>query len=300
MPTSLLIPTFTTAVNTWQCDENDHLNVQFYTEFAHEASAHLLHRLGLGPRAQRAAGFIVRASEDHIRYLREFRVVDSVEVRSAPVQVGKQEIVFYHEVRNPADSLLAATICRRIASSRPWPDEFRARAEAARIELPTDARPRSVGTPQLPDIRLEDAQSIGLITVGRTVIKPAECDEKGIFLPRHQFARYSDAAPMLWNHFGFDRTAMQERGEGTVVVETLHTYRAWLGAGNLLVVMSGLADFSDKILKLAHYAFDAESGLLAASAEGIAMKFDQTARRILTFSTEDRARLAELKLRLFA
>ena len=49
-----LIPTFTTAVNTWQCDENDHLNVQFYTEFGHEASAHLLSALGLGPRAQRA------------------------------------------------------------------------------------------------------------------------------------------------------------------------------------------------------------------------------------------------------
>jgi acyl-CoA thioester hydrolase len=296
----VLIPTFTTAVNTWQCDENDHLNVQFYTEFVHEASAHLLHRLGLGPRAQRAAGLIVRASEDHIRYLREFRVVDSVEVRSAPVQLGRDDVIFYHEMRNPADSSLAATACRRIASGKPWPDEFRARVEAARIELPTSARPRSVGMPQLPDIRLEDAESIGLITVGRTAVKPAECDEQGILLPRHQFARYSDAAPMLWNHFGFGRTAMQERGEGTVVVETLHTYRAWLGAGNLLVVMSGLADFSDRILKLAHYAFDAESGTLAASAEGIAVKFDQAARRIMTFSAEDRARLARLKLRLFA
>ena len=46
-----LIPTFSTAVNTWQCDENDHLNVQFYTEFGHEASPHLMASLGLGPRA---------------------------------------------------------------------------------------------------------------------------------------------------------------------------------------------------------------------------------------------------------
>ena len=83
-----LIPTFTTAVNTWQCDENDHLNVQFYTEFGHEASAHLLAELGLGPRAQRAAALDVRAASDHIRYLREFREVDPVEVLSAPVEVG--------------------------------------------------------------------------------------------------------------------------------------------------------------------------------------------------------------------
>jgi acyl-CoA thioester hydrolase len=300
VPTSRLIPTFTTAVNTWQCDENAHLNVQFYTEFGHEASAHLLHRLGLGPRAQRAAGFTVRASEDHIRYLSEFRVVDSVEVRSAPVEIAEHELVVYHEVRNAADGTLAATIRRRIGSSEPWPDKFRARAEAARIEMPTSARPRSVGTPPLPHVRLEDAERIGLIMVGCTVIKPAECDEHGVFLPRHQFGRYSDAAPMLWNHFGFDRAAMQERGEGTVVVETLHSYRAPLNTGNLLVIMSGLADFTDKTLKLAHYAFDAESGTLAACAEGIGMKFDQRVRKIMTFSAEDRRRLSQRKLRLFA
>ena len=34
-----LVPTYATAVNTWQCDENDHLNVQFYTEFGHDLRA---------------------------------------------------------------------------------------------------------------------------------------------------------------------------------------------------------------------------------------------------------------------
>ena len=54
-------------------------------------------------------------------------------------------------------------------------------------------------------------RATGLIDVGRTVIKPDECDERGEFLPRHQFGRYSDGAPLLWNHLGFDRAAMQER-----------------------------------------------------------------------------------------
>jgi acyl-CoA thioester hydrolase len=300
VPTPRLIPTFATAVNTWQCDENDHLNVQFYTEFGHEASAHLLHRLGLGPAARRAAGLSIRACDDHIRYLREFRVVEPVEVRSAPVEVGERTLVVYHEVLNAADGTLAATIRRRIESSRPWPDAFRARAEAARVEMPPGARPRSVGTPPLPPGVLEVAERIGLIMVGCTTVKPGECDEHDVFLPRHQFGRYSDAAPMLWNHFGFDHAGMQERGEGTVVVETLHTYRSPLQAGNLLVVMSGLAGFTDKILKIAHYAFDAESGRLAACSEAVAMKFDQRARKIMPFSVEDRARLSERKLHLFA
>jgi acyl-CoA thioester hydrolase len=292
-----LVPTFTTAVNTWQCDENDHLNVQFYTEFGHEASAHLLTRLGFGPRAQAEEDASVCANFDHIRYLREFRVIDTVEVRSAPVEVSEHAMVVYHEIRNPADGTVASTVRRRLVSDKPWPAAVRKAAERAAVALPASAQPRSVGTLSLPDLSLVEAERIGLIDVGRTVVKPGECDERGEFLPRHQFGRYSDGAPWLWNHLGFDRVAMQERGEGSVVVEMLNHYRRPLKAGELIVVMSGLADFSDKVLKFTHFLFDAESGTLAACAEAVGMKFDQKVRKIMTFSADDQARLAARKLR---
>jgi acyl-CoA thioester hydrolase len=297
VPTPDLLPTFASAVNTWQCDENDHLNVQYYTEFGQEASAHLLAAMGLGPRARNRLGLTLKPVEDHIRYLREFRVVESIEVRSAPVEVGERDIAIYHEVLNRADGALASTIRCRFESDRPWPADFVARARAATIDMPATSKPRSVGTHKMPDVALADAERIGLIVTGRTVIKPGECDEHGVFLPRCQFGRFSDAAPMLWNHFGFDRAAMQDRQEGTVVVETLHHYRAPLGVGDLMVLMSGLADFGDKIVKLVHYAFDAESGTLAACSEGIGVKFDQKIRKIMTMSPEDLARLKTLKVR---
>ena len=297
MSSAELVPTFATAVNTWQCDENDHLNVQYYTEFGHEASAHLLNQLGFGPRAQRAADATVRTEDDHIRYLREFRIIDSVEVRSAPVEVSEYGLTLYHEIRNPADGTVASTIRRRVASDKPWPAAMRERAEKARVALPPNAQPRSVGTIALPDLSLTHAARTGLIDVGRTVVKPGECDERGEFLPRHQFGRYSDGAPWLWNHLGFDRTAMQERGEGSVVVEMLSHYRRPLHAGDLVVVMSGLADFSDKVLKFTHFLFEAETGMLAACAEAVGMKFDQKIRKIMPFSADDQARLAGRKLR---
>ena len=297
MSSAELVPTFATAVNTWQCDENDHLNVQYYTEFGHEASAHLLNQLGFGPRAQRAADATVRTEDDHIRYLREFRTIDAVEVRSAPVEVSEYGLTLYHEIRNPADGTVASTIRRRVASDKPWPAAMRERAEKARVALPANAQPRSVGTIALPDLSLTHAARTGLIDVGRTVVKPGECDERGEFLPRHQFGRYSDGAPWLWNHLGFDRTAMQERGEGSVVVEMLSHYRRPLHAGDLVVVMSGLADFSDKVLKFTHFLFEAETGMLAACAEAVGMKFDQKIRKIMPFSADDQARLAGRKLR---
>jgi acyl-CoA thioester hydrolase len=295
-----LTPTFSTAVNTWQCDENDHLNVQFYTEFGHEASAHLLASLGLGPRAQRASGLNLGVAWDHVRYLREFREVDAVEVLSAPVEIGERHLTAYHEIRNSSDGMVAATMRRRIESDKPWPDPFRTRAEAARMALPANARPRSVGKLALPDLVLADAARTGLVDIGRTVITPAECDERGEFLPHHQFGRYSDGAPLLWNHLGFDRTAMQERGEGSVVVEMLNHYRRPLHAGDLLVVMSGLASFTNRVLVFTHFLFEAESGTLAACAEAIGMKFDQKARKIMTFTQQDQVRLGERTLRLAA
>jgi len=295
-----LIPTFSTAVNTWQCDENDHLNVQFYSEFGHEASSHLLASLGLGPRAQRASGLNLGVAWDHVRYLREFREVDPVEVLSAPVEIGERHLLAYHEIRNPSDGTVAATMRRRIVCDQPWPDSFRLRAEAARAALPDHAKPRSVGTLALPDLMLADAARTGLVDVGRTVITPAECDERGEFLPHHMFGRYSDGAPLLWNHLGFDRAAMQERQEGSVVVEMLNHYRRPLRAGDLLVVMSGLASFTDKVLTFTHFLFEAETGTLAACAEAVGMKFDQKVRKIMTFTKEDQVRLGERKLHLAA
>jgi acyl-CoA thioester hydrolase len=166
------------------------------------------------------------------------------------------------------------------------------------MALPDAARPRSVGGIVLPSLTLAAANSTGLIEVGRSVVKPSECDEAGVFLPRHQFGRYSDGAPFLWNHLGFDRVAMQERQEGSVVVEMLNHYRAPLRAGDIAVVMSGLAEFSDKILKFTHFLFNGETGLLCACAEAVGMKFDQKIRKIMVFPAEDRARLAERRLRL--
>jgi acyl-CoA thioester hydrolase len=295
-----LIPTFSTAVNTWQCDENDHLNVQFYTEFGHEASAHLLASLGLGPRAQRAAGLNLGVAHDHVRYLREFRIIDPVAVFSAPVGLGEHDLVAYHEIRSAADGAVAATVCRQIVCDKPWPPLFRSRAEAARIALPEAARPRSVGKRSLPDLKLAEAPRTGLVEVGRTVVAPAECDERGEFLPHHQFGRYSDAAPFLWNHLGFDRAAMQDRQEGTIMVEMLNRYLRPLHAGDLVVVMSGLAAFTDKVLTFTHFLFEAETGMLAACAEAVGMKFDQKVRKIMTFNQEDQARLRERQLRLAA
>ena len=119
-------------------------------------------------------------------------------------------------------------------------------------------------------------------------------------LPRHQTGRYSDGAPIVWNSGnGFhDRAmAMAQRQEGSVVVEMLQYYRRPLSPGDAVIVMSGLAGHSDKIIRLAHFLFEAETGMLAACAEAVGVKFDQKVRRVMAFSEQERALLAARKLR---
>jgi len=100
---SQLQTTFRSTVNTWQCDENDHLNVQFFTAFADDASTHLLTLLGMGPAAQARVGLALEPRSDHIRYWKELRSEDAVEIVSAPIAVEPNRIVLYHEQRNGFD-----------------------------------------------------------------------------------------------------------------------------------------------------------------------------------------------------
>ena len=102
------------------------------------------------------------------------------------------------------------------------------------MALPDNARPRSVGKLDLPDLALGDAARM----------RPDRSRPHAWSSPPNATSAAgscrvisSAATPTprrwLWNHLGFDRAAMQERSEGSVVVEMLNHYRRPLRAGDL-------------------------------------------------------------------
>lgn len=302
-----LISTARGCVNTWQCDENDHLNVQYFPAFAWDGARHLHAALGLGPRALAAQGLKVRTVEDHVRYHRELFAADAFEVASGPVEISESTMVAYHEIRNALDGGVAGTV-RQVTrctdtngKARPWPSAFRELAEAMRVTLPANAQPRTAGSRgPLPDLTLDRAAPAGLVTIVQGVVQPEECDADGVLLPRFHFGRYSDGAPGFWQAMGFDRSRMRDRELGTVVLELRNEIRRPLPPGALTVVMSGLLAMTDKTMHIAHFLFDADSGELAAVADGVGVLFDQRNRKIAPFTSEDRERLATRILRLAA
>jgi len=302
-----LISTARGCVNTWQCDENNHLNVQYFPSFAWDGARHLQAALGLGPRALAAAGLKVRTVEDHIRYHRELFAADAFEVASAPVEIGESTLVAYHEIRNLLDGGVAGTVRQltrcvdadgKLAS---WPAGFRERAESKRVVLPANAQPRTAGSlGPLPDLTLDRAAPSGLVPITQGVVQPEECDADGALLPRFHFGRYSDGAPGFWQAMGFDRAKMRDREQGTVVLELRNEIRRPLRPGALTVVMSGILATTDKTMHIVHFLFDADCGELAAVADGVGVLFDQRIRKIAPFTSEDRARLTTKILRLAA
>jgi acyl-CoA thioester hydrolase len=298
-PMADLQPSFRSTVNPWQCDENDHLNAQFYTAFGDDAAAQWLSLFGLGPQARRAAGIAVRPVSDHIRYWQELRGDDSVQIASAPVAVEDRRVVLFSDLRNSFDGGLAATLVRAIecrdASGQAiaFPAAFLARAREALVGLPERGQPRSAGRfGELPDLTLAQAQAAQTIEINRSIAAPEECDAAGYLRPRFHFSRFSDGAGILWHSLGFDRITMRQRRQGTVVLETRTLYRRPIPVGTPTVVLSGLLDASDKILHIAHLIFDVESGTLCAAGEAIGVLFDQQTRRSVAMSQAERTYVA--------
>jgi acyl-CoA thioester hydrolase len=182
-----------------------------------------------------------------------------------------------------------------------WPPTFRERVEPKRVALPVNAQPRTAGSlGPLPDLTLDRAAPSGLAPITQGVVQPEECDADGMMLPRFYFGRYSDGAPGFWQAMGFDRAKMRDREQGTVVLELRNEIRRPLPPGALTVVMSGILAATDKTMHIAHFLFDADSGELAAVADGVGVLFDQRIRKIAPFTPEDRERLATKILRLAA
>lgn len=286
-------------VNAWQCDENDHLNVQFYTGYADEASPHLHAMLGSEP------GPRIAVAEDYIRYHREMRTADSVEVRSAPVAIDDSSLTAYHEIRNADDGEIAATVRRTTrfidTDGEPltWGKAFREQALAHRVALPDIAKPRTTGTRgEIPALTAADPRAAQLVEIGRGTVQARECNGHGRMTPQAHFGRFSDGAGFLWRSIGFNRPTLRRHNQGTAVLELLCRYYHAPHAGDLIVVRSGLLASTDRILHIVHFMFDGPSGKLLAQAEGVGVLFDLEARKIARISAEDQLRLEGRHLQL--
>lgn len=289
------------SVQTWECDQMGHMNVQFYVAKADEGLSALGGHLGLSPRAQGNDRATLVPREQHIRFHRELRPGAPFAVQAGVLLARSEGLVVYEEMQNVATGTVAATFVTRAewtdqavrGGGLPLPVAAVAKAAPVMIDLPAHGQPRGLElTPPRPAPTLAEAETLGLMTTFRGAVLREYCDTHGYMLPRHYMGRVSDAIPnLIAQTRGEDRSTSSTGG---AALEYRLVYRVPAREGDLLILKSGLRSVSSKTYIWCHWLFDAETGECFATAEAVAIAMDLTTRKAIDIPPGMREQLERL------
>ncbi|HET7336103.1 MAG TPA: thioesterase family protein [Rhizomicrobium sp.] len=290
------------SVQTWECDQMGHMNVQFYVEKSSDAIAALLLTCGLGTRHLAQSGRAVEPFDTHIRFLRELRPGTPYFLRGGFIGWDMMALTAYCELVQTASGEVSASFVTKLRSldvhsrkPHAFDDGVLAMAAHNKVELPVHgaARGLTLDAPRETAPSMADADQMNLLRTFQGVVKPQECDATGFMQPRFFMARVSDAIPNL-----LVQTSGRDRGADTKVggaaLEYRFIYRKFPRAGDVLAVRSGLRSLGTKTYVWAHWLIDVESGEAVATSEAVAVAMDLTTRRAIALPDDLRARLEPL------
>lgn len=254
-------------VNSWECDENRHLNVQFYYRAFQQASEVLaLVGTGANPGARTA---IVR----HVRYHRELLEGRPIVVRSGRVCEGEFAGSILHLLEDGESGTLAATALDQ-------PGYKISDVATATRDMWAPALPRGVaGGPLGPVDTAELLRSGRAIMTHAAVVRNFETGPDGDLLANAIISRFTDGAPHVWTHAGIATQWLGETNHGRVAVEMKLTRLARSAEGRALSLISWIGDMGEKTFSIRHQLQDMVSSQVIASGEVRCLVMDLASRR---------------------
>ena len=252
-------------VNTWECDENVHLNVQFYLKRFDEASRiqfmlarpeKLHHRL---PKTR------------HVRFHKELRPAVMTSIVSSVVGDGPFAGWIVHHLEDRSSRQSAAT-----AMDSPGPAGISGTVAASDVAF---ALPRGLPAADLMPLPPEWVVANGGLIANRSVVQPNECDSRREMMQQHYVSRFTDAAPHVWESIGIGEPWLTSRGYGRVAVEMKITHHRPAMTDDVIFLYSNAQVNGRKTIKLRHEVvrqFDLEP---VASCEVLALIMDLESRK---------------------
>ena len=149
---SALLTTWRGPVAHEWVDYNGHLNDAYYMVIFSYATDGLMAHIGLDEAGRKATGHTMYTLEVHLNYVQEVHEGVDVEVHTQILGVDAKRVHLAHEMYRLHDGKRAATqelmylhVDLNIRRVVPWPDDVRARIEAAQAAHARVARPEWVG-----------------------------------------------------------------------------------------------------------------------------------------------------------
>lgn len=243
---SEMIEVARSSVQTWECDQMGHMNVQFYVEKAGSGLAALALALGLGPRNARNEGARLQVSDHHVRFLREQRPGAPFFLRAGVLEVRDFGLRVYEEMVNTVSGEPAATFIAEVQwvddesrELKPLPAKAKAAAKALIVALPAHGAPRGLEIYEpRPAPKLKEADAMGMVRTWQGEVDAARCDTQGFLSVRHFMGIVSDGIPnLLAQTSGSDRSKTPTIGGAAL--EYRFVYRRYPRVGDLLTLRSG-------------------------------------------------------------
>lgn len=262
-------------VNAWECDENDHLNVQFYFGRFEEADQHFRAMTGLDPALVRSAR--------HVRYHAELRKGELVEVESGFAGDGGDGMAVVHVLKNLSDGRICATALDTFDAHVRELTAIATRVGAAVDVPPRLYQPRGITGPLPEAISIEALRARGGFVTARSVIRPADTGADGVATERAHVGHVSDGASNVWETIGVTKALLDAQGWGRVAVEMRMVLFDAYAPGDLVEQVSGLLDATDRTIHFRHHQYEARTGRLVAIVDALGLAMSLTTRKAVRF-----------------
>lgn len=265
------------TVNPWSCDNNRHLNFQFYClEFDHAA---------------RWLAFVSGAGRDrpqpptrHLRFHSELRAADGYRVASARIADGPQAHALVHWMSDSASGRLCATALDIGGEPFDCP-----RVPGAQVAA---ALPRGIDVDE-PALALSAMAGGGWAPTVRTWVTAEHCAPGGGLAERHFAAMLAGAASHAWARAGLDAGWAQSHGFGRVAVEARLRHFEPARPGDAVVLHSRItAGAGSRSVRLQHHLHRLDDGAAIARADVTGLLIDMQSRRAVPLPESLAARLA--------
>lgn len=292
------IPLYRGMVNTWECDVNGHMNVQFYLGKTGEGMPHLRNAIGLTPEVIGATGRSYAAIKALIRYRQEVHAGDPLSVEARIVEVTDKTITIVADMVRDSDGKLSARVELTVIAfdlkrrrAMTWAPEQRQRLDALLTEPPPALRPPGTGGSATPPAGVSPRAPL---LTAQSSVKSWECDELGHFSAQFYMDRVTDSVSHMLAAMGLDPASRAERGVVTGALEYDIRFRRELRAGEVVTLHSGLLGLGDKTFRAGHVMREALGGKVCATFDSIGVCIDTRARRAVPFPDDLRERASGL------
>jgi acyl-CoA thioester hydrolase len=117
----------------------------------------------------------------------------------------------------------------------------------------------------------------------RGVVYPWQCDHMGHMNVMWYTGRFDEATWHLFGHIGLTPSYLRDHQRGMAGLEQETFYKRELFAGDLITIRSQILEMREKVIRLYHEMFNAETGEIAATTMLTAVHINRETRKACAF-----------------